>query len=83
MKLSFSKADMTAIPADFTFLSERIAKLVDRVSSSHSDKASLRLFYAWRLLTLKSKDTLATNLVNVAKQLPELTRIILPQVPGM
>jgi hypothetical protein len=78
--LSISKVETTIIRAD---VNENLIKLIDRFDACNSEQTVLRLFYAWRLLTMKSKDALATNLVNLAKQLPELTRIALPQQSGM
>ena len=62
---------------------EATIELTDRLSLAQDDQVILRSFSSWRIMTLKAKDNLTTNLVSLAKQLPELTRLALPQVSGM
>ena len=82
-RLSIERLDTTVLNIDVTTTNEKLAKLVSRINTARSDQTLLHLFYAWRLLTLRSKDALTANLVHLAKQLPELTRVALPQGPGM
>ena len=84
--LTFSSANAIIIQPVTSIeyrLADRVAPVIDKLCQLQYTYLAFRCFSSWRLVAMKSKQSIYNSLMLLAKQPPKLTDTTLPQLQGI